>query len=112
MTAGDINVTALDAVHWIDSAWSAVTEGNIKNIFRLASFEKLSMIDGADAIPVNSSINEDMSMDNKAIEELDRVLKHLTISGKSISAHDYVVRSETEFFIAYFDIFLLSISDH
>lgn len=51
-----------------------------------------------------------MSMDNKPIEELDRVLKHLMIGGKFVSAYDYVVRSETEFPITYYDIFLLSIS--
>jgi hypothetical protein len=30
--------------------------------------------------------------------KLDQVLKHLTIGGKTMSAYDYVVRSETEFF--------------
>ncbi|CAF3999186.1 unnamed protein product [Rotaria sordida] len=90
-TADDINVTALDAVYWIDSAWSAVTETSIRNTFRSAGFEKLSMIDGVDVLPVNLGVKGDMSMDNKAIDELDRVLKHLTVGGKSISAYDYVI---------------------
>ncbi|CAF4543278.1 unnamed protein product, partial [Rotaria sp. Silwood2] len=70
--ADDINVTALDAVHWIDSAWSAVTEASIRNTFRSVGFEKLSMIDGVDVFPVNLGTNGDMSMDNKAIKELHR----------------------------------------
>ncbi|CAM4835599.1 unnamed protein product [Rotaria magnacalcarata] len=91
MTADDINVTALDAVYWIDAAWSAVTEVSIRNTFRSAGFEKLPIIDGVDGFPVNLSANGDISMDNKPIEELDRVLKHLTIGGKSVSAYDYVI---------------------
>ncbi len=54
------------------------------------------MVDEVNMLPVNLNNNENMSMDNKAIEELDRVIKHLSIGGKCISAYDYVVRSETE----------------
>lgn len=86
ITADDINITALDAVHWIDSAWSAVSEVNIRNTFRSAGFEKLAMVDEVDMLPVNLNNNENMSMDNKAIEELDRVIKHLSIGGKCVSA--------------------------
>ncbi|CAF4930887.1 unnamed protein product, partial [Rotaria sp. Silwood2] len=78
-TADDISVTALHAVYWIDAAWGAVTEVSIRNTFRSAGFEKLPIIEGIDGFPINLGVNGDMSMDNKPIEELDRVLKHLMI---------------------------------
>ncbi len=99
MTADDIIITALDAVHWIACAWKEVTEESIRSTFRSAEFEKPSMVGGVDLIPVNSSTNGNLVIDDRAVEELDRVLKHLTVGGKSISAYDYVVRCGTEFLI-------------
>ncbi|CAF2055852.1 unnamed protein product [Rotaria magnacalcarata] len=90
-TADDINVTALDAVHWIDAAWSAVTEVSIKNIFRSAGFERHTLIDRVDMVSLDSNVAGDVLIDNKPIEELDRVLKHLMIGGKTISADDYII---------------------
>ena len=98
MTAEGTNITALDAVHWIEAAWNTITETSIRNIFRSAGFEKSSTVD--------SNTNGDILVDNKAFEELNRVLKHLTIGGKSISAYDYIVRSETEFSIEYSNVSL------
>ena len=114
LTADDINVTALDAVCWIDSTWSAVTAATIRNTFRSTGFEKLSTTDkvDVDVVLVSLDNNEDMSMYNNAIEELDRVLKHVIVGDKSISASNYVVRYETEFVIACSNIFLLSVSDN
>ena len=114
LTADDINATALDAVYWIDSAWSAVTAATIRNAFESAGFEKLSTTDkvDVDVVCVGLDNNEKMSVHNNSIEELDRVLKHVIVGGKSISAYNYVVRYETEFVIACSNIFLLSVSDN
>lgn len=93
MTADDITVTALDAVHWIDSAWSSVTEATIRNTFRSAGFETSHVADDFDTNQINPMDNSSLQKQDKSIEELDRVLKHLIIGGKSVSAFDYVVRS-------------------
>lgn len=96
MTADDINITALDAVHWIDSAWNTVTETTIRNTFKFAGFERSSAIDDlnqSQSEPIDTSCSR---MEDKAIEELDRVLKHVSIGGKSVSANDFVVRSLIE----------------
>ena len=111
MTADDINITALDAVHWIDSAWGAVTEGTIRNTFRSAGFEKASVIDSLNASSISSSAIENFTTEDKATEELDDVLKHLTIGGKTMSAYDYIVRSEAEFSRAYCNNSLVFIAD-
>jgi hypothetical protein len=100
-TADDINVTALDAVHWIDSARKVVSETTIKNTFRVAGFVQPPLIDDLDMSLVSSLINDSLSHEEKAIEELDRILKHVTIGGKTMSAHDYIVRSRTEFLQAH-----------
>lgn len=84
-SADDISITALDAVHWISSAWNTVTEQTIRNTFRSAGFEKGSLVNDGD-----SSVNS-VSVDNTAIQELDRVLKHVSIGGASMSAYDYVI---------------------
>jgi hypothetical protein len=111
ITADDINITALDAVLWIDSAWAAVTEETIRNTFGSAGFERLDVIDGVGVSSISTTTNEHFSTEDKPIEDLDWVLKHLTIGGKSMSAYDYTVRFETTFLIAYSDNSLLFISD-
>lgn len=93
MTADDITVTALDAVHWVDSAWTAVTETTIRNTFRSAGFERSPTVDHLDVSQIDPIDNSNIQIQDKSIDELDRVLRHLTIGGKSISAYDYVVRS-------------------
>ncbi|CAF1338757.1 unnamed protein product, partial [Rotaria magnacalcarata] len=57
----------------------AVSETTIRNTFKSAGFEKLSVIDGIDAVQQISITNEIISAEDKSIEELDRVLRHLTI---------------------------------
>jgi hypothetical protein len=47
-TAEDINITALDAVHWIASAWNTITETTIRNTFKSAGFENPPVNDGSD----------------------------------------------------------------
>jgi hypothetical protein len=90
-TADDINVTALDAVHWIDSAWEAVTEATIRNTFRAAGFVRPSLIDSRDISETSSTNNHTTYADEKIIGELDQVLKYLTIGGRTMSAYDYVM---------------------
>jgi hypothetical protein len=110
MTADDINITALDAVHWIDTAWQAVTESTIRNTFRSAGFEMPLSFDGLNQSQ-NDSVNEQQPRDDKPIEDLDRVLKHLFIGGKLISAVDFVVRSLVGTSLAYLDNSSVSILD-
>jgi len=98
MTADDIKVTALDAVHCIDSAWNAVTETTIRNTFRAAGFEERAVPGESETVMINPSAHEDITIDDKAVEKLDQVLKHLTIGGKTISASDYIVRCKTTCF--------------
>ena len=93
MTADDITITALDAVYWIESAWKAVNETTIRNTFRSAGFESSSIVDSLHLISTSASVDAS-PMDNDCLDELDRLLKHVTIGGQTISAYDYVVRSE------------------
>ncbi|CAF3325020.1 unnamed protein product [Rotaria socialis] len=79
VTADDINITALDVVYWIQGACEAVSETTIRNTFKSAGIEKLSVIDGIDAVQQISITDEIISAEDKSIEELDRVLRHLTI---------------------------------
>ncbi|CAM2718828.1 unnamed protein product [Rotaria socialis] len=50
----------------------------------------LSVIDGIDALQQISIIDETIFTDDRLIEELDGVLRHLTIGGKPMSGYDYV----------------------
>ena len=93
MTADDITITVLDAVYWIESAWKAVTETTIRNTFRAAGFESSSIIDRLNLVSTSASLDT-FPVENNCIDELDRVLKHVTIGGQTISAYDYMVRSE------------------
>lgn len=92
VTADDITVTALDAVYWIESAWNAVTQATIQNTFRFAGFERPSMLNDVDPLRTNSATADGISSKDKPLEELDRILDHLTIGGETMSAYDYVVR--------------------
>ncbi|CAF5192215.1 unnamed protein product, partial [Rotaria magnacalcarata] len=71
VTADDINITVLDVVYWIQGACEAVSETTIRNTFKSAGFEKLSVIDGIDALQQISITDEVISAKDKPIEELD-----------------------------------------
>ncbi|CAF2124997.1 unnamed protein product [Rotaria magnacalcarata] len=88
VTADDINISALDVVDWIQGACKAVSETTIRNTFKSAGFEKLSVIDGIDTLRQISITDEIISAEDKSIEELDRVLRHSTIGGKPMSGYD------------------------
>ncbi|CAF2197121.1 unnamed protein product, partial [Rotaria magnacalcarata] len=90
VTADDINITALDVVYWIQGACEAVSATTIRSTFKSAGFEKLSVIDGIDALQQISITDEIISAEDKLIEELDRVLRHLTIGGKPMSGYDII----------------------
>lgn len=89
-TADDIGITALDAVYWIEAAWQEVSETTIRNTFRSSGFEHRSIVEHT-SLSMSSSMPE-VSMENNCMDELDKVLKHVTIGGQSISAFEYVVR--------------------
>ena len=60
--------------------------------FKSAGFETCPTVNGMlQGVFITVEI---ICTDSKSIEELDRVLKHLTIDGKSMSGYDYVVRCE------------------
>ncbi|CAF2027899.1 unnamed protein product, partial [Rotaria magnacalcarata] len=71
-----------------DGACEAVSETTIRNTFKSAGFEKISVIDGIDALQQISITDEIISAEDKSIEELDRVLRHSTIGGKPMSDYD------------------------
>ena len=79
-------------MYWIDSAWNAITQATIQNTFRSAGFERRSLINEAGVTQMPSTASVLIHMEDRSIEELDRVLDHLTIGGKTMSAYDYVVR--------------------
>ncbi|CAF4408148.1 unnamed protein product [Rotaria sp. Silwood2] len=72
-SADDVAITALDAVFWIECAWKSVTETILRNTFKEAAFN-----------------NEDVVPKNTCFDELNSVLKHLTIGGDIMSATDFV----------------------
>ncbi|CAF1474537.1 unnamed protein product [Rotaria magnacalcarata] len=88
VTADDINITALDVVYWIQGVCETVSETTIRNTFKSVGFEKISVIDGIDALQQISITDEIISAEDRSIEEMDRVLRHLTISGKPMSGYD------------------------
>lgn len=91
MTADDVTVTALDAVYWIDSAWQAVTPITIRKTFRVAGFEDPTHENFNTGRP--SAANADLTTtDTQPMEELGKVLKHLAVGGRTMSAEDYAVR--------------------
>mgnify|MGYP006892798653 CR=1 FL=1 len=61
-------------------------------MFRSAGFEKNSLTNDSDSSLISP-------VDDTAIQELDRVLKHFTIGEKSMPAYDYVVRWKTQFLL-------------
>ncbi|CAF5093876.1 unnamed protein product, partial [Rotaria magnacalcarata] len=63
VTADDINITALDVVYWIQGACEAVSETTIRTHSNQPVLKSYEII----------------SAEDKSIEELDRVLRHLTI---------------------------------
>ncbi|CAF2176313.1 unnamed protein product [Rotaria magnacalcarata] len=72
VTADDINITALDVVYWIQGVCETVSETTIRNTFKSVGFEKISVIDGIDALQQISITDEIISAEDRSIEEMDR----------------------------------------
>lgn len=97
-TANDINITALDAVFWIDSAWQSVTNNTIRNTFLAAGFKEKqaeNLTDGINLMISDSSSRlDDLSVIDVGINEemqvLDGLLKHVIISGETMVASEFV----------------------
>lgn len=90
-TVDDISITALDAVWWITSAWKAVTETTIQNTFRAAGFRTSSS--SSSTLSTMTVHRTDIAPEDASIIELNKVLKHISIGGTTMSADDFVVSS-------------------
>ncbi|CAF3341955.1 unnamed protein product [Rotaria sp. Silwood2] len=98
-TTGDITITALDAVCWIDSAWKSVTKSTIQNTFTAAGFKQQQIDPLPCIIPpdttngVSSTSNDLLLMDfgiNEETKILDNLLKHVVISGSTLNANEFI----------------------
>jgi transcriptional regulator with XRE-family HTH domain len=82
-----INVTALDAIRWIDEAWKTVTSTTIRNGFSSAGFC---------SIPSNQHTSDhDIVLTNEdehqsSIKNLDDLLSHLGMDGNRMSAIELI----------------------
>lgn len=85
MTTDNVSITALNIFCWIQAACEAITETTMRNAFKSGSFEKRLVVDEVDALHEISIADEIISIENKSIEECDRVLEHLTIGKKLMS---------------------------
>jgi hypothetical protein len=85
-SADDISVNALDTIYWIDSSWRSVTETTIRNTFRSAGF-----VHPNSALVMNDDPDEDEEKDDDdVLNQLDSLLKHVSIGGREMSASDFV----------------------
>ncbi|CAF1622589.1 unnamed protein product [Adineta ricciae] len=91
-SADDVVITALDAVCWIEIAWKSVSETTLQNTFRKAGFMTPSAPTDLPPPPHStSSIDEVISaQEQESLKNLDKVLRHVSISGTSMSATDFV----------------------
>jgi hypothetical protein len=90
-TADDVNITALDAICWIDQSWRSITEATIRNTLKVAGFEMPVVLDDSTSVTPILDITDVVVNENKCIEDLDKVLKHISIDGTIMSAIDFVV---------------------
>lgn len=88
-SADDVTITALDAVCWIACAWKSITEATLRNTFKEAGFNIPTPADST--FTRATYINEDVVPENTCFDELNDVLKHLTIGGNIMSGNDFVV---------------------
>ena len=89
----DIVITALDAICWIDLAWKNIKETTIQNTFKQAGFEV--PIDRPDSISneIISIDGDTVAQEKECLDDLAKVLKHVTIGGDIMSAADFIVSS-------------------
>lgn len=101
-SANDIKITYLDAVHWVDIAWKAVTSTTVRNTFRAAGFMDQRSTDTAvtatntTTSSTNSEASNELtvsSMDDEKFEELkilNDLLQHVSIDGQTMNATDFI----------------------
>ncbi|CAF4913662.1 unnamed protein product, partial [Rotaria sp. Silwood1] len=89
-TADDVKITALDAICWIDQSWTSITEATIRNTFKVAGFEMPVVLDDSASVTLKLDTTDVVVNENKCIEDLDQVLKHISIGGTVMSANDFV----------------------
>ncbi|CAF1143326.1 unnamed protein product [Adineta steineri] len=87
-SADDINITALDAVWWIDAAWKALTETTIQNTFQAACFITPSSLLSTPSTATSNS--QDAAPEDTSLIELNKILKHVSIGGATMCANDFV----------------------
>lgn len=91
-TVDDIIITALDAVHWAANAWNNVTGSTISKTFQIAGFvnpnnQPTAGVTNND----NDNLTEIISDDAlTALQDLDRLLNHVTIGDQRLSANDFI----------------------
>lgn len=92
-TADDVRVTALDAVYCIDAAWKSITETTLCETFKKAGFEKSRRGTSSTSIEVIHTAEDIDGEEPNCVEQLDNLLRHVSIDGETISANDFIVRS-------------------
>lgn len=68
---------------------------SVKNTFKAVGFTRAIALDDLKQSQSHLIDAQCSRAENKRIEEQDRVLKHVLISGKTVSTNDFVVRSIT-----------------
>ena len=81
-TPDQVIITALDAVHWIATAWNDVTPPTIVNTFRKAGFQQPHSSDSVVDI-------ENETTDDESIKKLESLLSHVKINHHQLSATEY-----------------------
>ena len=96
-SADDVVITALDAICWIDIAWKSITEVTLQNTFRKAGFIILSASPGLPSAETTLLDEINIGQEQECLNNLDKVLKHISIGGAGMSAIDFVVSSQHDF---------------
>jgi hypothetical protein len=78
-TADDVNITALDAVYWINQSWRSITEATILNTFKTAGFEIPVVLDDSISVIPTPDTTDVVVNANKCIEDLDKVLREVLL---------------------------------
>jgi hypothetical protein len=81
-TPDQVTITALDAVDWIATAWSDVTQPTIVNTFGKAGFQHRHASSPAEDV-------EDTNADDEPIKKLESLLSHFKSNGLQLSAAEY-----------------------
>ena len=92
-SSDDIVITALDAVHWTISAWTAVTQSTISNTFQATGFKpSLNRETTKTSVDSDNEVDKETNSDDvfSTLRALDMLLAHVSIGGRSLSASEFV----------------------